>query len=351
MPPERLPNIDPATGQVVADAAGDANAGGAGAPASDDSGGTPQNENGGAGAGNDGSTGDGGAAGGEGGGTEVVDFSVDAIIKTKDGFVWKVDPDDPKSMVYKGRTLQELFQNAAKGIKEKDTYISELKAARPKLTDRVTRLPQEDEEAVEFPQFGQVLVAEAQKFGIQDVAMLGWGDAEWDKYAEEHGDRAARRLEDRVNQVKASAKGTYDRENAIALNNYGLREETSVVQDLLDAAGIAADDPAFDYDAILRKVFGDKSNTLPNGVLKNGRIVAEAAKVINTLAVKRAKESGKVQTEEEIAAERENKNARLRNRGVPAGGPGGKRADQHQQKPAKSMAEALARAKAQFLKP
>ncbi len=290
--------------------------------------------------------------GGEGDDSEVVDLKIESIVKTKDGYTWKVDPTDPKSMVYKGKSLDELFRNAAANIQVKDKYIQKLEANRPRLHARsnAQNLGEgEVAEQIEFPQFGAVLIAEAQRVGITDVNMLSFGDAEWDKYAEENGDRAARRMEDRVTQVKRDAKSTFDKENAVALNNFALQTETEQVQGLLDKAGIAADDPEFDYDAILSGVFNDPTSSFPNKILKNGRIVAAAAQVINSLAVQRARAEGKSKTEEDIAAARENKTKNIKNRGVPAGGPGGKKAGK-QQPAAKTMDEALRRAKAEFLR-
>lgn len=348
MPPAKLPTIDPTTGKVVVapENGGDPAASQTSTQEGVTEEGTTSEENMGDGTGS--GTGEGGGNGTPAS-TEVVDLNLENIEKGEDGYVWKIDPKDPKSMVYKGKTLDELFRNAAANIKEKDSYIEKLKAGRPKLS--LSQRLEESEGAgivdVEFPKYGEVLAREAQQQGISDLALLAYGDAEWDKYAEEHGDRSARRMEDRVNQVKSAANVVFQKENTIALNNYAVQNETEAVQELLDAAEIMADDPEFDYDAILASVFKNPASMLPNKVLKNGRIVAEAAKVINTIVAKRAKQTTKAQTEEEIAATRENKNRQTK--GAPVGVAAGNRA-KHVVPPPKTMSEALRRAKEQFLK-
>ena len=236
----------------------------------------------------------------------AAEISIKSITRdSKGNFEWRVNPDDENSTVYKGKTLDELFQNAAQGIGEKDSFIKKLQADGGKVgpSRKFTGPEVEDGtgQKVDFPEYGQVLTDVANKAGV-DIQMLTWSDEKWQELEQEKGTRAVLRMEDRVKQVKAQADAIFAEQNTEALNTYSLYEETEAVQNLLDEAKIPATD--FDYDAILAKVHAEPNNFLKNGIRKNGRITAAVARAIAEIVTKRAKTEGRTETEEEIATAR-----------------------------------------------
>lgn len=103
---------------------------------------------------------------------EITKFSRDA----EGNFVWILDPADPKSTVYKGKTIDELVDNASKGIKEKDSYITKLKgqglvATRPEVK-------KEEEATPDYPDRQRIIEGVFKEYHI-DVQLANYSRDDW----------------------------------------------------------------------------------------------------------------------------------------------------------------------------
>jgi len=244
--------------------------------------------------------------------TETVEFDVKNISKNTEGeFVWVVDPDDPHSSVYKGKDMNELLSNIGKGAKEKDAFIRKLRSEQVKAPDDYREQTQEHRaEAldVDFPDAGEILGDTVEQMGIP-AETLTWSDQKWDEYETEHGRRATARLEEQVKIAKRVADEQYARENVHAINTLNVREETLAVQQIVADADVEWGDvdPREWYLGLIKQVDSEKSNFMPNGVRRSGRITAAAAKELRKLVSKKVEADTKKKTDEDIATHRTRK--------------------------------------------
>lgn len=222
------------------------------------------------------------------------------VVKDADGnFVFIVDPTDSKSTVYKGKTIDELFDNASQGIKEKDSYINKLKS-------QGIVSPKEEparEATTEFPEYGQILDKTLKEFKI-DPRYLEFGDDDWKKLEEEYGVRKVLQIEGMVQRAKQTADQRYAELNLHAINDATLDDETDVVAETLAEYGIAEDQFADKFREITRAVLSEKSNFKATGVLKSGRIALACIKEIKKLSSEQMVSDAKKKAEAEIARDR-----------------------------------------------
>jgi len=242
---------------------------------------------------------------------EKVEVDIKSIVKTKDGgYEWRINPSDPKSMVYKGTNLEELLGNVAKNIQDKDSYIQKLKGAvKLNPSSAIGKRPAgdsqgEDQDTVVFPDRDEILRAELTRSGMK-AEMLSWDKNRWREYEQENGAVETMELKQALRETIGRAEARFAQENVVSINNHTLLEESDAVGELLESAGLTIED--FDYDAVLADVYANPNNFLKNGVRKNGRIVAESAKVISKIVQDKVREETKKGTEEEIATNRTKK--------------------------------------------
>lgn len=221
-------------------------------------------------------------------------LEMDNVSQSEDGsLVWTLDPNDPDSTVYKGKSLRELMANIAKGKLEADRTIRETQlrektySASKKYKGagaNADRAPDTQSEAddleVEWPNQEKIYTDSFKKFGV-DEDLNSWTKAKWKEYEDENGGLAAMELKQQFNRAKEAAQGEIASGNAAALNDIILNEETNEVIRLVSEEKI--DPGKFDFDAVLRRVYSDKESYTRQGTLRQGRITAEAARALSKL--------------------------------------------------------------------
>lgn len=242
-----------------------------------------------------------------------VDF--ENIRQEDDGtLTWVVNPQDKRSTVYKGKDLNELLSNAAKGISEKDAYIGKLRTGR--ISDDAAKFRKQSVTTAEepsdqhFPEYGEiaqdVVKKHAKSLGVTEE-MMAWGDDKWREFEQEHGALTALRKSQAVERLKGEIEAQYAKVNVVRINNEIISEETKAVEELLVANDIDPDEDGFDYFEILQKVVDDKGNLKSSGLLRNGRIVAEAAKQISKITGSKVRATVTQKTDEDQAKAREDR--------------------------------------------
>ena len=196
------------------------------------------------------------------------------------------------SSTYKGKTQAELLKNIRKGLEDKDTFISKLRAK--ELTDVasvtstkkiVDGQPEDGIEVPELPSEEDVYASEIQRSlrrhsGLKPE-MLRWSEDQWDAYSETDGVKSWRvaELRQAAREVLSSAADRtnqrMDEASTVALNADIIKRETKKVQRQLEESGLSDDAlKTFDYTAILERAI---KNTNKAGVIDSGAIVHEAA--------------------------------------------------------------------------
>jgi len=237
------------------------------------------------------------AEGGENGGADKItptdvseDLNLTGLEKTDEGYTYKVG-----SSVYKGKNLQEVLENAGKGIEQKDEYIG--KSRTKKVTDAaekaVVDFGQPKERTTELPSEQQIqreeLARHLQKYPNVDPKMLSWTDAHWDAFEAENEVKPWKMVELRqdvraiLKEARASAETRIDTVSVEALNREIIEDELASVTEIVTQSGIDTDD--FDFKKVLTEAAKTQSS---KGVFRSGKIVAEAVKEVNRIL----KESG-----------------------------------------------------------
>jgi hypothetical protein len=265
-----------------------------------------------------------------------------------------VNPDDPRSTVYKGKNITELMSNVAKGLKEKDTYINRLKANRveeeaSKFRNKATQEVIESANTAAFPEYGEIVADVMSKQGRQlgvTTEMLGWTDAQWQAYEAENGAHAVMRKSNAVERLNELIESKYAEVNVVKINNDIIADETKAVRELLVEEGIDPDEDGFDFYGLLEKVTGNKDNLKKTGLLKTGSIVAAAAREISKIAKSKAVKTVRKTTDEEQAKSREQR----KRAGSVQSGSRKSVTDTRSNKPPKTMEEAVRQATAEWNK-
>lgn len=226
--------------------------------------------------------------------TETVLELPENVVRNEDGtFDWRTDPTDPETTLYRG-TLKELFENASKGMTEKDRLIREFKAKSLKVpeTFKGGKPAEADEIQIELPPFEEVFDKHLERARV-DKERLGWTRTDWKAYQEKEAladweiAEEIRELREGERDARQSAHAEHD---ALALDyvNAGIiDEETEQVQRLL--AQYKVDAGNLDYEALLSRVYNDPQNRTKLGKLKSGVIVRESEAEIRKLVSGRDK--------------------------------------------------------------
>lgn len=247
--------------------------------------------------------------------TETVDLEDVEVSTAEDGtkeFTFKVDPDDPKSSVYKGKSLGELMKNIRNGVKEKDTYIGKLKANEIKVPDKFKEGKEDEAPEIEAPNEEEIyqkhLEAEVKRTGVRRE-MMNWNNQDWKTYQIDNSLESweIQDLRDQVKSVRQNVRVRADREigelTIVSINKTILDQETQGVRELIAESGIDAE--KFDYDKVLDSCY--KNNRNKQGVFVSGSIVKEAAKEINRMLKAQGESKLKQRVVEEIAKGQEAK--------------------------------------------
>jgi hypothetical protein len=215
----------------------------------------------------------------------ATELEVDLSGLTQDeegNFVVQVDPEDPSFGVFKGKDLNELFQNILKGKRDSEVYIRQLKASGldSKGYRGKSKVGEDDAPDVKFPDFDEILGDQVKRSRLPGE-MFRWTKEQWREFEQENGAVETMEVRQQLKDVVKTAEIRYAEENVKSLNDLSLAEETNTVHDLLVDSGV--DVSKFDYDAVLEGVYADSKNFNKSGVLRHGRIVAAAAKAVNAI--------------------------------------------------------------------
>lgn len=226
-------------------------------------------------------------------------FLFDGVTKSEDGsFVFQA----PTGSVYKGASMEALWTNITKGVVEKDTYISSLKAKTVTADEFRHNLlnPQKQKDEIAFPDRNAIFSEVLGKYGI-DPAMASWDPLRWDSWAIENNIPQWQIPEYRQNLREASriAEAQYADQNKRAFDAEAIAEETEAIQQIIGEEGIDAEEFAPKYHELLQQVYNDPKSRNKIGMLKKGVVVAAAVKAINQMR------SGKVKTETRMVVEKE----------------------------------------------
>jgi hypothetical protein len=232
---------------------------------------------------------------------EVQEEVDDGVEKDEDGnYVFKVDPENPKSTIYKAKTRKELFVKIAKGVKDKDIYIGELRSRQ--LSEEVK--PVKDEESLEVtaPDYDGILENTFKRAGV-DKSVLNWTTEQWKDYELNNGGALTLKLMNLVEGAQAIAKEQVQKENVAFVNDTMLKEETEQVIELVKESGVEFTKD--DYRNILEAVESDKSKSYrSNGIRKQGIIVRMVSAKIRELAEDKAVKGYSTKKAEESAKNR-----------------------------------------------
>lgn len=230
----------------------------------------------------------------------------DVVINDKGQFVWKVNPDDPKSTVYVGNTLNELMKNVAKGIVEKDTYIGKLKTERLS-PDAVKgkRVTNDEADEVVNPQIDmdRILTDVAKDFNI-DPKFFRYTDEDWRNREQEVGAVVASREANRVEQALLQANQRYAEANIDFINDRSLDLETAQVEEVVREMGLEDEFTPEQYETILMEIYSNKENFRKNGLRKPGVVVKEVVKHLSKTFKENVSKHIATQKDEKLAAER-----------------------------------------------
>jgi hypothetical protein len=203
--------------------------------------------------------------------------------------------------VYKGKDEKELFGNMAKGVTEKDSYISKLKAKTVTAESlRQAVVPPTPAQEIKFPEREEIFNETFKKLGVAPE-MNSWTPDQWIRYASENTvpDFLISEQRQAVRQARNIAEQTYAERNVVAFNGQTIEDETSNVEDMIAENGVTADQ--FDYKKLLDDVRNDPKAKNAAGLLKPGVITARAEKLIRQIKSGALKESAKQQADAEIA--------------------------------------------------
>lgn len=230
---------------------------------------------------------------------EVVDETVtDHITMDDEGnFVMLVDPENPESTVYKGKSLDELLFNVKKGIIEHDATITRMKKQgfSPKAgKDANVKGNAPITNEVQPPDDNKIFNEIIKEFSI-DPKVLNWTKEEWLESERENGAVATMELKQQVKQVQAVFNSRISEENVVYVNNLNLANEVQLAVDTLVEYGYSPND--INLDDVIERVKENPRYWQEDGIRVPGAIANELTKEITKLATKKTEK----ETEKKIA--------------------------------------------------
>lgn len=249
----------------------------------------------------------------------VLEF--DAIKRDEDGnLTWQPNPEKAPHIIYKGKDPNELFSNIAKNIVDKEEYIGQLKSqvktpgikvvtvnARTGAPQATKESPSADSVDIVWPDHNEILKNMAQKAGV-DMRLFSMTAEQWREHELEHGAVNTMELRSAIRDLVKDAQAEYDSQNAVAVNNHQLMEETDQVAALLQEAEIPFSE--FNFDSVLQKVHENQANFLKNGIRRSGAVIAAASREINRLVKEKAKATATAEADDAAARARLNRDTR-----------------------------------------
>lgn len=247
---------------------------------------------------------------------EVTDNEVDipGLEKTEEGFILKIDPEDPNSSYYTGKTPEEVFEKWRKGTAEKDRTIREARV-KEKVSGTVPR----QEIEPEAPDERDILLRICKERKV-DPKFLSMTDEQWIEWADEKKlrDFQISKYQNLVETIRNDASTEYSTKNLEYVNTNTVVEEADQVTEMI-VDGKVVDE--FDNEAVLDRVMKNPDNFSKTGRLKSGVYTKEAAKEIMRLSKGKTKTAITKQLEDDIARGNEAKD-KVRSAGAGKGGGG-----------------------------
>lgn len=235
---------------------------------------------------------------------EKKETSVDQTIETdhitqdeEGNFVMLVDPENPKSTVYKGKSLDELLFNVKKGIIEHDATISRMKSQgfSPKAgKDANVKGNAPITNEVQAPDDDKILNDTLKEFGL-DPKVLNWTKEDWQDFERENLATATWELKQKVERAQSVFNARIGEENVVYVNNLNLANEVQLAVDTLVEYGYSPDD--INLDEVIERVKSNPRYWQADGIRVPGAIANELTKEIT----KKAETKAVKKTEKEIA--------------------------------------------------
>lgn len=214
----------------------------------------------------------------------ALELDYDNIKQVNGEFVWTLDPENPTSMVYKGKTLGDLLKSVEAGIKVKDANYLTLKQTKINLHNAQrnvqTHQPDSDLES-QLPGHEEIL-ADLMKQNRVELEYLTYTDDQWSELEAKRGAVNTLKLMNSVENIKQQASQKYATQNVMILNGRNQDSETEAVEDLVESYGVTVTED--EYTELLESINSDPKNFERNGLRKSGRIVSAASKLIKEKA-------------------------------------------------------------------
>jgi len=225
-------------------------------------------------------------------GSETEALATEHITRDDEGnFVFQIDPENPESSVYTGKTLDELLFNVKKGKIEADNTIARMKAQgfSPKAGKdaRVNgNAPASTE--VSAPDDGKILKEVLTQFEVT-AEMLNWSTEQWLENEREHGAVATMELKQAVREAKALINTRISEENVVYVNNLNLENEVRLAVETLVENNITPEQ--VNLDEVIERVQKNPRYWGPNGMRVPGAIATELTKELTKITAKKTEKT------------------------------------------------------------
>jgi hypothetical protein len=230
------------------------------------------------------------------------ELETDDIEWERDGdgnYILRIDPEDPNSTLYKGKTKKEALQHAREGIKAKDSYIRKLKS------EAIVPEKKGDSDELAPPDYAKIITGIVQETGFK-VEMLSWTDDQWREREMEIGAVRAGDEYQTIKGIRALANERYNKANVDFINDNNLNEESEEVKKILRETDVKMEPAEVTewYENILDSVNAEPSNFRKNGTRRPGVIVSAVNRELRKLERQILTKQVEKKKDEEVAKSR-----------------------------------------------
>lgn len=253
-------------------------------------------------------------------GEQTIELKSKHVSVNEDGlFVFRVDPEDPKSTFYTGKDMDELLEKVTEGIKEKDATLRKRKVS-DRLRDadeHAERASKQDGESTTRdlipPPDRNEIVRNAFKNADIPLTMVSMTDDQWVKFAEEKGFPEWKIVELRasIKETYAKAMDVYDDKNVQFVNSQMFQDDIAGIAEVLEASDVDPDE--FDLEAVVDEVRKNPANFKEGGVVRSGAFLKAAWLQIRKLEKPKSESKVRAKLNEEIARGEEEKSKAAKN--------------------------------------
>ena len=141
-----------------------------------------------------------------------------------------------------GKDINEVLENIAKGIVEKDNRIR-MKIAEEKIKVPQRTEPETEDILLDLPDRESLIVEEFKKRGL-DPKMVNWSDSDWDEYQIEHDlrDRHIIQLQAKRDEALKNAESRYISESVDYVNAQRINSATQNIREIAVSTDIDPDE-------------------------------------------------------------------------------------------------------------